>query len=74
MCGGPKIAVQFTFPPRHWPFEMTCLRSPAAMGQPASDPLIELGSLEKALVGFTEGQLRAWLRGRGEAGDVFAEP
>ena len=30
--------------------------------------------LRKALVGFTEGQLRAWLRGRGEAGDLFAEP
>ena len=30
--------------------------------------------LLKALVGFTDGQLRAWLQGSGEAGDLFAEP
>jgi len=30
--------------------------------------------LLKALVGFTDGQLRAWLQGRGEAGDLFAVP
>ena len=44
----------------HWPFEMTCLRPPAAMGQPASSPLSEMSSrsLEKKLVGFTDSQIQ----------------
>ena len=37
----------------HWPFELTCLEPPRAMGEAPSDQLLDPGELHRRLVGYT---------------------
>lgn len=51
----------------HWPFEMTCLEPPAAMGERPSDPIDVASGLVKSLVGYTDAQISRWLTSKARA-------
>ena len=50
----------------HWPFEMSCLPTPADSGQVPSDPQPRFGAIEKQLIGFTDEQISTWMDGNAD--------
>ncbi|KAL1528029.1 hypothetical protein AB1Y20_009398 [Prymnesium parvum] len=57
----------------HWPFDYTCIPTPASRGEVASDPLLLAQPLHKHLIGYTDAQIDAWYHGRPPSGNTHAD-